>query len=131
MKRLRRRSQPGLNGSRRGRALVECIVAVFLLAITALSMSATVRGTLSLMDDATLVTRAQSLATSRVEDAMAMPCGTGATGTDQMPRLNLLWQQAGATRSTQLHIGLTLDRSPIAFANTPVEFALEAGGICP
>ena len=120
-----------MNASRCGRALVECIVAILLLAITALSMSATVRGTLSLMDDATLVTHAQSLATSRVEDAMATPCGTNATGTDHIPRLNLLWQQSGAARSTQLRIGLTLERSPIAFANTPAEFALEAGGICP
>ncbi len=134
MNRTQRRSlatRTKQNTARHGRALVECIVAMFLLAITALSMTATVRGTLSLVGDATLVARAQALATTRVEDVMALPCGANASGTDQTPRLTLLWQQAGSTRSTRLHIDLTLDRSPIAFANTSLQYGIDAGGICP
>lgn len=117
---------------RDGRALVECIVAIFLLSITALSMAATVRGTLALADDAELVTHAQSLATTRVEDALTVPCATGASGTDQLPRINALWVQNGSARNTQLHLDLTLDRSPIAFPGSAgMLFGIEAGGICP
>lgn len=126
-----RGSRAFCNHPRRGRALVECIVAMFLVAVTALSMAATVRGTLSLADDATLVARAQAMATTRVEDVMTLPCGPGATGTDQLPRLSVLWQRGGSARSTQLHLDLTLDRSPIAFTNAPMQFGIEAGGICP
>lgn len=111
--------------------MVECIVAMFLLAVTALSMAATVQGTLSLADDASLVTHAQSMATTRVEDAMSTACGTGASGNDQRPRMNVVWQQSGNARSTQLHLDLILDRSPIAFARAPMQFAIDAGGICP
>lgn len=117
---------------RDGRALVECIVAIFLLAMTALSMAATVRGTLALADDASLVTHAQSLATTRVEDALTVPCATGASGTDQATRINALWVQNGSARNTQLHLDLTLDRSPIAFAGSAsMVFGIEAGGVCP
>ncbi|MEP6835344.1 MAG: hypothetical protein ABJB74_18310 [Gemmatimonas sp.] len=116
---------------RSGRALVECIVAMFLLAVTALSMVATAHGTLSLADDAMLVAHAQSMATSRVEDAMALPCGTSVSGTDQLPRMTGLWQQSGGARSTELHLDMTLDRSPIALASAPIQFGIQAGGICP
>ena len=117
--------------ARRGRVLIECIVAIFLLAATALSLAATVRGTLSLADDAILVAHAQAMTTTRVENAMAMPCGTHATGTDWLPRMSVLWQQSGSARNTSLRLNVTLDRSPIAFASAPVQFAVEAGGICP
>lgn len=131
MKNTARKTLDSLNRRRHGRALVECIVAMILLAITALSMSATVRGTLSLVDDATLVTRAQAMATTRVEDTMARPCGTSATGTDQTPRVQVLWQQSGSSRSTNLRLNLAMARSPIAFASTPIAFDIEAGGVCP
>lgn len=117
--------------ARRGRVLIECIVAIFLLAATALSLAATARGTLSLADDAILVSHAQAMTTTRVENAMAAPCGTYATGTDWLPRLSVLWQQSGNARNTRLRLGVTLERSPIAFASTPVQFTVEAGGICP
>ncbi len=104
---------------------------MFLISITALSLAATVRGTLALADDATLVAHAQSMATTRVEDAMAMPCGAGASGTDQLPRMSVLWQQRGSARTTSLHLDVQLDRSPIAFSSLPIQFAVEAGGICP
>ncbi|MEO7997960.1 MAG: hypothetical protein ABI852_10975 [Gemmatimonadaceae bacterium] len=118
--------------SRDGRALVECIVAIFLLSVTALSMAATVRGTLALADDAALVTRAQSLATTRVEDALTVSCATGASGTDHAPRIDALWVQSGSPRSSQLHLDLTLQRSPIAFAGSAsMLFGIEAGGVCP
>ena len=104
---------------------------MFLLAVTALSLTATVRGTLSLADDAMLVAHAQAMVTSRVENAMARPCGTEAAGTDRLPRMNVWWQQSGSTRNTQLRLDVTLDRSPIAFASAPVQFAVDAGGICP
>ena len=104
---------------------------MFLLAVTALSTAATVRGTLSLADDAILVGHAQSMATTRVENAMALPCGTAATGTDRLPRISMLWQQVGSARSTQVKLAVTLDRSPIAFATAAVQFAVDAGGICP
>ena len=117
--------------ARHGRALVECIVAIFLLAATALSLAATARGTLSLADDAILVSHAQAMTTTRVENAMAAPCGTYAIGTDWLPRLSVLWQQSGNARNTRLRLGVTLERSPIAFASTPVQFTVEAGGICP
>ncbi|MEO7359823.1 MAG: hypothetical protein ABI120_05805 [Gemmatimonadaceae bacterium] len=106
-------------------------MAMFLLAVTALSMAATVRSTLSLADDALLVSHAQSMATTRVENALALPCGTDATGADRLPRMNLLWQQRGTARNTQLRLDVMLDRSPIAFGSAPVQFAVEAGGICP
>ena len=104
---------------------------MFLLAVTALSLTATVRGTLSLADDALLVARAQSLATTRVENAMARPCGTDAAGSDRWPRLQVMWRQGGSTHSTQLRLDVTLDRSPIAFASAPVRVAVDAGGVCP
>jgi len=104
---------------------------MFLLAVTALSMAATVRSTLSLADDALLVAHAQSMATTRVESALTLPCGTAATGTDRLPRMNLLWQQSGTARNTQLQLDVSVDRSPIAFAGAPVQFAVDAGGICP
>lgn len=117
---------------RRGRALVECIVAIFLLAITALTMAASVRGTLALTDDATLVARAQALATTRVERALMGNCAQSASGSDVAPRVNLSWQQRGARRFSETHLALTLVRAPIAFlANAPFQFAIDAGGVCP
>ena len=117
---------------RRGQALVECIVAIFLLAVTALTTAASVRGTLALTDDATLVSRAQALATTRVERTLVGSCAHSASGSDVAPRVKLLWQQRGASRLTQTHLALTLVRAPIAFAaSAPVHFELAAGGVCP
>lgn len=104
---------------------------MFLLAVSALSMGATVRGTLSLADDAALVARAQALATTRVEDALGKPCSAGGAGTDLQPRLNVLWQQGGSARITQLHLDLELTRSPVSFNSLPMAFAIEGGGVCP
>lgn len=123
---------PRVPNGRRGRALVECIVAIFLLSITALSMAATVRGTLALADDAALVADAQSVATTRVEDALTSPCTTSGTGNDVFARVNGDWVQSGSARIAQLHLDLTLDRSPINFpGSAQMLFGIEAGGICP
>lgn len=120
------------NRSRNGRALVECIVAIFLLAITALTMAASVRGTLALTDDATLVAHAQALATTRVERVLVGDCAQSASGSDVAPRVDVLWEQRGARRFSQTHLALTLVRAPIAFsANVPFHFAIDAGGVCP
>jgi hypothetical protein len=117
---------------RNGRALVECLVSIFLLAITSLSVAATTRSTLALADDSALVTDAQAMVTTRVEDALTFPCATSGSGVDQLPRMNLQWQQSGAAQNAQLQIDLTLDRSPIAVgAGAPIQSVLAAGGVCP
>jgi Tfp pilus assembly protein PilV len=122
----------GNGRTREGRALVECLVAALLLSVTTLALAATARGTLALSDDAQLITRAQALATTRVENAVGNGCALGASGNDAVPRVALFWQQSGAATTSQLHMDLTLDRTPIAFnAATPMQFAIEGGIVCP
>ena len=105
---------------------------MFLLAVVALSTAANTRGTLALADDAALVAHAQAMAVTRAEDALTVPCATSASGVDQLPRLNLLWQQRGTGSSTLLHLDLTLDRSPIAIiGNASMLLSMESGGVCP
>lgn len=117
---------------RSGRVLIECIVAIFLLAISTLSIGATTRGALAMSDDASLVSDAQALSTTRVEDALVAPCATSVSGSDQWSRVNSVWMQSGSAHITQLHLDLTLGRSPIAFAgNASTVFGIEAGGVCP
>ncbi|MBC8088550.1 MAG: hypothetical protein H7Z40_14895 [Phycisphaerae bacterium] len=123
-------SAPGR--ARAGRALVECVVSMFLLAIVALATLANTRGTLALADDAALVTHAQALAVTRAEDALTRPCATTASGLDQLPRMNFVWQQSASGSGTLLGGDLTLDRSPIALAgNASMLLSLVAGGVCP
>lgn len=118
--------------NRDGRALVECVVAMFLLAVVALATAASTRSTLALADDSALVTRAQALAVTRAEDALTTPCATSGSGLDQLPRVNMLWQQSGSGATTLVHLDLNLDRSPIAVAgNATMQLSVEAGGVCP
>jgi Tfp pilus assembly protein PilV len=120
------------SGPRCGRALVECIVAALLLSVTMLALVATTRGTLALSDDSQLITRAQSLATTRVEDNYARGCASGESGSDALPRVELLWSRSNSGAVSTAHIDATLSRSPIAFAGTtPMQFTIEAGSVCP
>ncbi len=117
--------------NRNGRALVECIVAALLLSITGLSLAATARGTLAQADDAELIAKAQSLTTTRVEDALRANCTSAVNGRDQQPRVDLRWRQSAGARSTQLHADITLNRSPIGFAaNADLLMTVESGGVC-
>lgn len=103
-----------------------------LLAITGLALGATTRGTLALADDSELVTKAQSLTTTRVEDALSGNCVASANGFDTRPRMNVLWVQTAGSRQTQTHLDVTLSRSPIAaIGHTTVQMAIESGGVCP
>ena len=117
---------------RDGRALVECIVAIFLLATVSLASAVTTNGSLALADDSQLVARAQALAVSRVEDALTSPCATSGSGTDQLPRVNVLWQQSGAAASTSVQLDISVSRSPIAINGLSfMQLALMGGGVCP
>jgi Tfp pilus assembly protein PilV len=118
--------------ARAGRALVECIVAALLLAITALALATSTRGTLALADDAQLVTRAQALATTRAELAMRAGCTVHATGTDNTPRVTVRWHTTHAANTAESQLDLALERSPIAFDNSaPIALAIYAGMVCP
>jgi hypothetical protein len=105
---------------------------MFLLAVVALATAANTRTTLALADDSALVARAQAMAVSRAEDALTVPCATSASGVDQLPRLDLQWQQSALASGTRVHLDLTLDRSPIALTgNASMLLSLEGGGVCP
>jgi len=105
---------------------------MFLLAVVALAMAANTRGTLALADDAALVTHAQALAVTRAEDALTVPCATAGSGIDQLPRMNLVWQQRASGSGSLFHADLTLDRTPIALTgNASLLLSIDAGGVCP
>lgn len=126
-----RRGQPRRAELRAGRALVECIVAALLLSVTGLSLAATARGTLAQADDSQLISRAQALTTTRVEDALSNNCTLAANGIDAAPRIDVSWRQSAGARSLALHADVTLNRSPIGFAtNSDILMSVEAGGVC-
>lgn len=94
-------------------------------------MGATARSTLATADDASLVARAQATVTTRIEDALALPCGVAGNGSVTGTRIDVLWQQSGAARSTGMHLEAELRRSPIAGPAPAMTFAVDAGGVCP
>lgn len=128
-----RKNQGNAARQRRGRALVECIVAALLLAITGVTFAATARGTLAQADDAALLSRAQALTTTRIEDLLMLKCAATVNGTDAVPRVGVSWWQTAGpgARSTQLHAEVTLTRSPIVLgAGASTLLSVEAGGVC-
>lgn len=105
---------------------------MFLLAIVALSTAAASHDTLSLADDALLVSRGEAVAVSRAEDALLSPCSAFANGLIQQPRVSAAWQLNGSTAASRTHVDLTINRSPIARAALgTMTFAIEGGGVCP
>lgn len=118
--------------ARAGRVLVECIVGMFLLAIVALSTAVASHDTLSLADDALVVSLGEALAVSRAEDALLAPCAMSANGIDVRPRVDLAWQLNGSTAASRTHVDLSLHRSPLARVGLgAMTFAIDGGGVCP
>ena len=76
---------------RHGSALVECLVAMLLLASGALALAAGTRATALLADDAILVARAQALSTTSAERTWLTPCfARDGPSTTTLPRVQLI-----------------------------------------
>lgn len=74
---------------RRGRLLLECLVAMLLLSAGALAISAGTRASVLLGDDATLVSRAQAQASESAElGRLPRACGALAAPPRALPRLS-------------------------------------------
>lgn len=116
---------------RHGRLLIECLIALVLLAVSGLTLTASTRAIASLADDAILVAHAQSISTSRAEHTLAQPCDSAAlTNTLFAPRI------ATATTDTRLgalnsrFVDATLAPPPLSIRDTQ-HLALSTARSCP
>jgi len=116
---------------RHGRLLIECLIALVLLAVSGLTLTASTRAIASLADDAILVAHAQFIATSRAEQSLAQPCNSA-------PLINTLHAPRIATAATDAKIGALNSRfvdaalapPPLSIRDTQ-HLALSTARSCP
>ena len=102
-----------------GRALVECLVAALLLSVAALALTAVVQSSATLMDDATLVARAQAAAGSAAERGLQHVCDTASHRSSIVGvRIAGDVQDVGAATLQSRVVRMTLEPSPFARRDT-------------
>ncbi|MEQ1691055.1 MAG: hypothetical protein ABMA00_07220 [Gemmatimonas sp.] len=120
-----------LTHARRGRLLVECLVALMLLNTSALVVVSLTRSAARSTQSAQLTSVAWGLATEGIEAAVASPCATGASnGTDVHPRLLATWTEQPQFGWRERNVDVALTLSPLT-AVTPMHLSLRAARSCP
>lgn len=116
---------------RAGRALVECMVAMLMLAISALALSTAARAAASLADDALLMARAQSLAASAADRALVAPCDSTSTSSFlHAPRIEIALADRSTSSLRIRTVNARLQPSPFAQRDSQ-RLALSTGRVCP
>lgn len=116
---------------RAGRALVECMVAMLMLAIGALALSTAAQAAASLADDAMLVARAQSIAASAADRMLVAPCdSTSGASFIHAPRIEIALADRSTSSLRIRTINARLQPSPFAKRDTQ-RLALSTGRVCP
>jgi hypothetical protein len=112
-----RRTRPTHRDARDGRVLIECLLALTLLAVAATTLSAGTRALATLADDALLVARAHSAIHSAAERALAVACAQSA---GEMSTLNagprVVAQQRTSWQSTALTRIVSAQLAPTPYA---------------
>ena len=116
---------------RHGRLLIECLIALVLLAVSTLTLTASTRAIASLADDAILVAHAQFITASRAENTLAQPC-------DSAPLINTLLAPRITTSATDARLGAlnsrlvdaTLAPPPLSIRDTQ-HLSLSTARSCP
>ncbi len=117
--------------SRPGRLLVECLIALVLLAVSGLTLTASTRAIASLADDAILVAHAQSIATSRAEHTLAQPCdSTALTNTLFSPRISTSATDARLGPLNSRFVDAALAPAPLSIRDTQ-HLSLSTARSCP
>ena len=116
---------------RPGRLLIECLIALVLLAVSGLTLTASTRAIASLADDAILVAHAQFIATSRAELTLAQPCdSTALTNTLFSPRISTSATDARLGALNSRVVDAALAPPPLSTRDTQ-HLALSTARSCP
>lgn len=117
--------------ARRGRLLVECLVAMLLLDVSALVVVALARSASASTRTAQLTADSWALASQGIEAAVAAPCTTGvASGVDVRPSVVVRWTDHPLSGWRERDVQVALLPSPLADA-VPRQLSERAAWSCP
>lgn len=123
--------QTHIRRAKRGRMLVECLVAMLLLAVTGQLVVALAQGIARSADSARLTNTAWAMATVAIESKIAAECsGSGPSGDQSRPRVTLTSTERAAGSVRESDISVRLARSPLAHS-TEQTLRLSSARSCP
>lgn len=103
--------------ARRGRLLVECLVAMLLLGVTGQLVVALAQSVARSADSARLTSSAWALSTVAIESAIAAGCDSASAisaGAENRPRVALSWHEHAGSGVRERDVTVVLARSPLA-----------------
>ena len=116
---------------RHGRLLVECLLALVLLAVAGLTVTASTRAIASLADDAILVAHAQFIVTSRAELSLSQPCSSAPLiNTLLAPRISTSATDARLDALNSRFVDAALAPPPLSLRDTQ-HLSLSTAKSCP